>query len=239
MRAVALDAVVATVTAPGVPLIVPEVPTDALAPVAMIILFPAVARERFPLVAVMFPRVAVRLVAEVMEPAVVVIFPAVATMFPVVAVIPVPAVKVVPEASVVVVVREPGAVITAGRDRVIALVPAVTVSWDVVPLMVKLPAVVGSMVLMLMIPEIAPPPRGTQGATPGNMKTVVATVLSHRVPFTYARSVVVGFLVANIRSGGCIALTPKYCRADLVMAIYPLRLKFFLYTKEGGYKSIY
>lgn len=64
--AVALQAVVATVTAPAV--IAAEVPTDAFAPVAITILFPAVPKTTFPLVAVIAPRVAVRVVVAVTEP---------------------------------------------------------------------------------------------------------------------------------------------------------------------------
>lgn len=80
-----------TVTTPGDPDIAEEVPTEALDPVAITILFPAVLKTRFPLVAVIAP---------------------------VVAVIPVPAVTVVPAANVVVVVKEPGAVIAEGSETV-------------------------------------------------------------------------------------------------------------------------
>lgn len=102
----------------------------AAAPVAVVALkdkpLPAVEDTKFPAVAVIAPEVAVNVVADVIEPTVVVILPAEATMFPVVAVIPVPAVKVVPEARVVVVVNDPGVVIAEGRD--IVAVPALLVT---------------------------------------------------------------------------------------------------------------
>jgi hypothetical protein len=99
----AVQAVVETVTAPGVPLMADETPQEAFDPVAIESLFPAVPKTRFPLVAVMLPNVAVRVVPAVID-------------------VPddmlVPAAKVVPEAKVVVVVREPGAVMALGRDIV-------------------------------------------------------------------------------------------------------------------------
>jgi D-alanyl-D-alanine carboxypeptidase len=68
--------------------------------------------------------VAVSVVADVIDPTVVVMFPAEATIFPRVETIPVPAVIVVPATidvpatKVVVVVRDPGAVIAAGNVNV-------------------------------------------------------------------------------------------------------------------------
>ena len=67
ISAVPEHAVVATVTAPGVPAITPEVPAEALAPVGTIILLPAVPIARLPLVAVIAPKVAVSVVPAVME----------------------------------------------------------------------------------------------------------------------------------------------------------------------------
>lgn len=58
----------ATVTAPGDPDIALDVPTEALAPVAITSLFPAVPKARLPLVAVMSPKVAVRVVPAVTDP---------------------------------------------------------------------------------------------------------------------------------------------------------------------------
>lgn len=64
--AVALQAVVATVTAPAV--IAADVPTEALAPVAITILLPAVPKTTLPLVAVIAPNVAVTVVVAVIDP---------------------------------------------------------------------------------------------------------------------------------------------------------------------------
>jgi hypothetical protein len=61
----AVQAVVETAITPGVPLILPETPTEAFEPAVIRSLFPAVPRTRLPLVAVMAPRVAVRLVPAV------------------------------------------------------------------------------------------------------------------------------------------------------------------------------
>jgi hypothetical protein len=63
-----VTAVVATVTVPGVPERAAEVPADALDPVAIVILFPAVDKARLPFVAVMFPKVAVKLVVAATDP---------------------------------------------------------------------------------------------------------------------------------------------------------------------------
>ena len=104
-----VQAAVVTVIAPGVPDIFPDTPTESLVAVVEWItsLFPAAPKTRLPLVAVTFPAVTVNPV-------------------PIVAVVVTarddPAVMVVPDARVVVVVKEPGAVIAAGRDRVV--VPA-------------------------------------------------------------------------------------------------------------------
>lgn len=62
-----VQAVVDTETAPGVPDMAAVTPTDALAPVAIESLFPAVPRTRFPLVAVIAPKVAVIVVPAVIE----------------------------------------------------------------------------------------------------------------------------------------------------------------------------
>ena len=102
----AVQAVVDTVTAPGLPDIAPDTPQEAFAPVAIESLFPAVPRTRLPLLAVMFPKVAV---------------------------IPVPAVTVVVAAKEVVVVKEPGAAIAEGREIVATPAAVVTVTWFVVP----------------------------------------------------------------------------------------------------------
>ena len=64
----AVTAVEFTVIDPGVPLIFPVTPREALDPVVIESLLPAVPRTRFPLVAVMAPRVAVMVVAAVREP---------------------------------------------------------------------------------------------------------------------------------------------------------------------------
>jgi hypothetical protein len=107
----AVTAVVDIVTLPAV--MATEVPIEALAPVAILNLFPAVDKTRLPLVAVIFPRVAVMEVPAFTAPAV-------AVIFPVVEVIPVPAVTVVvatravPEVIVVVEAIEPGAIKAAG-----------------------------------------------------------------------------------------------------------------------------
>ncbi len=160
------DAVVATTIAPGVPDIFPDVPTEALDPVAMTILFPAVPRTTFPFVAVMLPRVAVMLVPALTAPAVAVTLPVVAVtpvppvtvplaetlpedaaILPVVAVMPVPAVMVVaedievPEWIVVVEAMDPGATKVAGIDQVIVLPDPVVVIWFVVPSRLMFPPV--------------------------------------------------------------------------------------------------
>jgi hypothetical protein len=59
--------------------------------------------------------------------------PAVALIFPVVAVTPVPPVTVVVADRLVVVVKDPGAVIAEGKDTVAVDPDVVTVTWFVVP----------------------------------------------------------------------------------------------------------
>src|SRR5271166_4167572 len=101
MRHVVEHAVVATVTAPGVPDMFPEIPAVALLPVGTIIRLPRVPRTKLPFVAVIFPNVAV---------------------------IVVPAVTVVVAARDVVAVNDPGVVIALGRLQVMVLaVPVVTI----------------------------------------------------------------------------------------------------------------
>lgn len=68
IRAVELQAVVATVTAPGVPDMTPEVPAEAFEPVGTMILLPAVPMTRLPFVAVIAPDVAVIVVPAVTLP---------------------------------------------------------------------------------------------------------------------------------------------------------------------------
>lgn len=108
-----VTAVEDTVTAPGLPDIAAVVPTDALVPVAIESLFPAVPRTRLPLVAVIFPNVAVSEVPAVIE---------------VPADMLVPAARVVPEARVEVVAKDPGVVIAAGREIVATPATVVTVT---------------------------------------------------------------------------------------------------------------
>lgn len=125
LKRMTLDAVhaeVVTVTAPGVPDMLPDTPTLSLAAVVawILSLFPAADRFRLPFVAVISPRVAVRVVPAVTDPAV-------AAMLPVVDVMPVPAVIVVVAARVVVVVNDPGAVIADGKVHVSVLPEPVTV----------------------------------------------------------------------------------------------------------------
>lgn len=187
MSELAVTAVVITVTVPEDNV---AVPADALAPVVIWILLPAVPKTRSPLVAVIAPNVAVIVVPAVIDvpaftcpavatmspvvavipvpavtvvvaetaapalifPAVAVISPAVQTMFPVVQVIPVPAVTVVVAEREVVVVKDPGATMAAGKDNVTTLATVLAVIWLAVPLTA----------------EIAPvdPPKRTQLATP-------------------------------------------------------------------------
>ncbi len=128
----AVTAVVGMVIVPGVPESAADVPTEALAPVAIDSLLPAVLRTKSPSVAVISPRVAVRVVPAVTDPAV-------TPKLPVVTVRPVPAVIVVVAESDVVVVSEPGAVIAAGRDHVIVDPAPVVVIWLAVPATVILP----------------------------------------------------------------------------------------------------
>lgn len=113
----AVQAVVETVTAPGVPLMALETPQEALEPVVIESLFPAVPRTKFPFVAVILPRVAVMLVPALTAPAV-------ATILPVVEVIPVPAVTVVPA------VTEPA--VAAMFPSVAVMLPADTTAFPVV-----------------------------------------------------------------------------------------------------------
>ncbi len=115
----AVQAVVATVTAPGDPDMAPEIPVDALDPVVIFSLLPAVPRTKLPLAAVIFPSVAVILV------------PAVTL---VVATRAVPAVTVVPEAKDVVAVKDPGVVIAEGMDTVAIPLIVLTVICPDVPL---------------------------------------------------------------------------------------------------------
>ena len=141
----AVTAVVETVTVPDDN--ADDVPREALEPVVMLNLFPAVPKTKLPLVAVRLPVVAVTPVPPVTvvpaatDPAVAEIFPRVATIFPaeavtppVVAITPVAAVTVVPEAKLVVVVKEPGVVIAEGNDTVATPAEVVTVTWFAVPL---------------------------------------------------------------------------------------------------------
>ena len=121
--AVELQAVVATVTAPGVPDILPETPAEAFDPVGTIILLPAVPMTKLPLVAVMLPRVAVMLVPALTAPAV-------ATIFPVVEVMPVPAVIVVPAVTVVPADTDPA--VAAMLPKVAVMFPAETTALPVV-----------------------------------------------------------------------------------------------------------
>ena len=104
---------VATVTAPGVPDMAADVPTEAFEPVATTILLPAVLRTTLPFVAVIFPKVAVIDVAADME---------------------VPACRVVVDAI------DPGATKVAGIDHVIVLPEPVVVIWFAVPKTLILPA---------------------------------------------------------------------------------------------------
>ena len=113
MTLAAVHAVVDTAIAPGLPDIFPVTPQEALEPVAMSSLFPAVAKERFPFVAMMLPRVAVIVVAALRE---------------------VPACKVVVEAIV------PGAINVVGMLKVIVPEVPVVVIWLAVPARVILPA---------------------------------------------------------------------------------------------------
>lgn len=122
-----------TVTEPGVPDMFPDVPVEAPAPVATMILLPAVASERLPFVAVRFPVVAVTPVPPVTVP-LAETFPAEAAMLPVVAVMPVPPVKVVVEAM------EPGAMKVAGIVNVTVDPEAAVVISLAVPASLILPA---------------------------------------------------------------------------------------------------
>ncbi len=149
---------------------------------------------KFPFVAVISPKVAVMAVPAVTvvpaanEPRVAVILPADATIFPRVEVMPVPAVNVVPEAKVVVVVKEPGAVIAAGKENVIVLPDPVEVIWLAVPRRFMFPAVGLSAppdppVRVTMAP-VVPEPKEIQLPEPGHIKAVAADLLSHKVPLT-------------------------------------------------------
>jgi len=127
-----LHAVVATVTTPGVPAITPEVPTEALEPVAITILFPAVASDKLPFVAVIFPSVAVKVVVAVSDP--------VTAVFPValpILVAPVPPVPIV---------------VIAAPEILMLVVPTMLVAASV------LKAVTPRVVLTVTGPVIAVPP---------------------------------------------------------------------------------
>src|ERR1700678_1145306 len=63
-----VTAVELTAIAPGLPLIAPLTPREALLPVVMDSLLPAVPSTKFPFVAVMFPSVPVMVVAAVTDP---------------------------------------------------------------------------------------------------------------------------------------------------------------------------
>lgn len=71
--------------------------------------------------------------------------------------------------------------------------------------------------LMISPEELVP--NEIQLPEPGHIKEAADVVLSHKVPFTYFLSADVGFLVANCKSGGRIALTPIYCLVDLARDI--------------------
>lgn len=105
----AVTAVVETVTDPAV--MATEVPIEALEPVAMLSLLPAVPRTRLPFVAVIAPSVAVSVVEAVREPVMV--------ELPVIAAPPAETVR--PVAAVIVVVEaiEPGAMKVLGTLKVI------------------------------------------------------------------------------------------------------------------------
>jgi hypothetical protein len=102
-----------------------------------------------------------------------------------VAVMVVPAVMVVVAAKLVVVVKEPGAVIAEGREKVIVLPEPVEVIWLAVPKMFILPAV-GLRApplppVKVTIAPVVPEPRAIQ-VSPDHMKAVSRAVLSHRSP---------------------------------------------------------
>lgn len=112
---------VPALTAPAVETMLPVV--DVI-PVPAVTVVPA---ETDPNVAAMFPALAVML------PKVATIFPALAVTPPVVAITPVPAVTVVPAAKLVVVVKEPGATMTAGSETVAVPTTVFTVISFAVP----------------------------------------------------------------------------------------------------------
>jgi hypothetical protein len=120
------------------------------------ILLPAVPITRLPFVAVIFPKVAV-----IEVPALT--WPAVASILPVVAVTPVPPVTVVVAARVVVVVRDPGAVMAAGRVKVTVAPDAAVVIWLAVPaILILLPTGVAVPVSPVNVERsVVPPPRAT------------------------------------------------------------------------------
>lgn len=120
----AIDGVV-IVTCPDLPFRVAVDVPDVAAEFSKIP-FPAADETKFPFVAVISPAVAVIDVPAFTAPAV-------AVILPVVAVIPVPAVTVVVAASEVVVVRDPGATIAAGKDSVVVPDDVVAVIWFAVP----------------------------------------------------------------------------------------------------------
>lgn len=135
------------VTDPALPLqfTVPEAAPEPVVTGTEIPL-PAPAATKFPALAVTLPVVAVTPVPPVtvvnadtepadedMFPRVATILPAEAVTPPVVAIKPVPAVTVVPPARVVVVLKEPGATIAAGKETVAMPPEVLTVIWLVVP----------------------------------------------------------------------------------------------------------
>jgi hypothetical protein len=202
-----------------------------LAPAAAVVptlvrftLFPAATNTKFPFVAVIFPRVAVKVVAEVIDPAVVVMFPAVATIFPVVAAIPVPAVTVVPAASVVVAAIDPGAKKVEGIDRVIVLPAPVVVICDPVPDKVMLFAagVIAppeSAVKVFKAPPETPSVVQTADKTPPkevkevSVLSILDRVLIQRLPKGKFTSEVEGALVAikgTSTFSGCVPTAIPY-----------------------------
>jgi len=169
MMEFAVTAVVATVAVPPTKVTLPKEFAPALvveATLVLMILFPAVPKTKFPFVAVIFPRVAVMLVPALTAPAV-------ADILPVVAVTPVPPVTVVVAARDVVVVKEPGAVIAEGRERVTVWEAAAVVIWFAVPEILIVPAE-GVAVPVSPVRPVRPaeePPIRNQVSTPPDLET--------------------------------------------------------------------
>lgn len=195
-RELAVKAVVLIVSVPPMRVAVPIELAPAAAPeptLVRTILFPAAVRTKFPLVAVRLPVVAV-------SPVPAVIAPVEATVVPVTAA-GVPEPRAGGEAKFTFKVMVPA-------------VPAVE-SIPVPAARVILPAI-GVIAppldpVTVSILPTAPEPKLIQTPEePEYIKAAGLAVFSQRVPFTYALSVVAGFLNAVCKSGGRSALTPRY-----------------------------